>query len=139
MSRRGASNLDSPSARTAPPRSETSTRAKSWFSRYRGRLAAVRTLSTAKIALLLFVSLIVVYHANRTLVEEGDSIANIDLPMTLLKRGTLSFHPDSHPELFKWKSTPPLIVTDEFFVRRWFHVVGDKSLSQWRADGHLAY
>jgi hypothetical protein len=100
---------------------------------------AVRSLSTAKIGLIMFVSLVGLYHVNRTLVEEGDSIANIDLPMTLLKRGTLSFHPDSHPELFKWKSTPPLIVTEEFFVRRWFHIVGDKSLEQWRKDGHLSF
>ena len=116
-----------------------STLANSGVRREWGLLQAVRRLSIAKIALILFVSLIAVYHANRTLVEEGDSIANIDLPMTLLKRGTLSFHPDSHPELFKWKSTPPLIVTEEFFVRRWFHIVGDKSLEQWRKDGHLAF
>src|SRR5512134_3019575 len=97
------------------------TLAKSQVRRERSFREAVRSLSIAKIALILFVSLVGLYHVNRTLVEEGDSIANIDLPMTLLKRGTLSFHPDSHPELFKWKSTPPLIVTEEFFVRRWFH------------------
>jgi hypothetical protein len=115
------------------------TLAKPGVRRERGFLQAVRELSIAKISLLLFVSLVGLYHVNRTLVEEGDSIANIDLPMTLLKRGTLSFHPDSHPELFKWKSTPPLIVTEEFFVRRWFHIVGDKSLEQWRKDGHLSF
>src|SRR5687768_2569734 len=111
-------------------------RARALFARFFGR---VRALSTAKISLLLFAAFVGVFHANRTLVEEGDAIANIDLPLSILTRGQLSFDPDYFPELFKWKSTQPLIVTEEFFVRRWFHVVGDRPLSKWREQGNLTF
>lgn len=89
--------------------------------------------------MLLFVSLVTVYQLNGTVIEEGDSIANIALPIALFSHGRLSFTPETNPEVFKWKSSPPLEPRKDFYVQSWRVVLGDKLSSAWRASGHLRF
>ncbi len=116
-----------------------STSVRAPVARFVARVRALPALSTAKLCMLLFAASVVIFHVNRTVVEEGDAIANIDLPLSLLSRGTLSFDPEYFPELFKWKSKAPLIVSEEFFVRRWHHRLGDKTMRDWKDQGYLKF
>ena len=100
-------------------------------------LDRVRPKTTAQFGLVLFVSLVVVYHANATLMDEGDATPNLNLPTAILTRGSFSFTPDDFPEMFLWKSSPPLIESDDFFIRRWHFRVGDKSVREWKDEGFL--
>lgn len=99
-------------------------------------------LARNKLALVvagLFAVLVVVFHANDSLLDEGDAVPNTYLPATILRHGWLSFTPDEFPELFMWQSKTPLSVTPDFFVRRWDQQVGLKTAAEWRRSGHLAF
>ncbi|HEY6557075.1 MAG TPA: hypothetical protein VI072_07365 [Polyangiaceae bacterium] len=96
-------------------------------------------ISTRALAWLLFAGLVVLYHANWTEMVEGDTYVSISTPFELLETGKTSFHPDRHPQLFKWRSKPPLQVHDEFRVNRWQERFAGKSAEEWRASGHLVF
>jgi len=83
------------------------------------------------------VGLFVLYHANTTVLDEGDAVPTINLPLALLQTGRLSFDPDVHPELFKWKSKAPFVELDDFFLVDWRQPFGGKPASEWRKSGHL--
>lgn len=93
--------------------------------------------SRAFVALLLFVGLFGVYLANTTVLDEGDAVPSINLPVALLSTGRLSFDPDHFPELFKWKSYPPFVEKDDFFFTSWDDVFGDHTAREWREQGKL--
>jgi len=89
------------------------------------------------VALLLFLGLFVVYLANDTVLDEGDAVPSVNLPVALLSAGRLSFEPDSFPELFKWKSHSPFIEKDDFFFTNWKDRFGDFTAREWHARGKL--
>jgi hypothetical protein len=93
--------------------------------------------SRALVALLLFVGLLGVYLSNTTVLDEGDAVPSINLPVALLSTGRLSFDPDHFPELFKWKSHPPFVEKDDFFFTSWDDVFGDHTAREWRETGQL--
>src|SRR2546430_1135420 len=73
----------------------------------------------AVVALLLFAALFATYLANGTVLDEGDAVPSMNLPVALLSHGRLSFDPETFPELFKWKSHSPFYEKDDFFFTRW--------------------
>lgn len=91
------------------------------------------------VAALLWLALVVVYHLDDSLVEEGDAVANIELPIALLETGTLNFSPRQSPILFFWKSSPPLEVRDDYYVRSWHEMHAGKPAGVWYATGHLRF
>lgn len=95
--------------------------------------------STRRMALALFSLLVIVYQVNGTVLEEGDPVPNLKLPIALLKRGTLWFTPDDFPEMFHWRSTAPLIQRDDFSVDSWEDQVAGKTLGEWRAQNALHF
>jgi hypothetical protein len=100
---------------------------------------AKKPLTTARLAVWLFVSLVALYLSNCSLLDEGDATPNVNLPIALLTRGALSFGPEQFPEMFKWKSQAPLWESDDFYVRRWHDVVGDRTTLKWKEQGKLAF
>lgn len=89
------------------------------------------------IALILFTLLVAVYHANWTVMDEGDGVPSTTLPYALFTTGGLSFDPDQFPELFKWKAVPPLDHRDDLYFLSLDEVYGDRSLRGWRNAGFL--
>lgn len=98
----------------------------------------LRRVGNRTVAALVVMALLVMFHVNGSLMEEGDAVPNVNLPLALLHRGTLSFSPDDFPEMFSWKSKSPLYETDDFFVRTWRWPIGTKTAGQWRDEGYLA-
>lgn len=90
-----------------------------------------------RLSALLFVALVAVYNADRTAMEEGDAVPNMNLPLALIHHGTFSFTPDDYPAMFAWQSRPPLWETEEFYVRSWDSPIGDRPASKWRQQGDL--
>jgi hypothetical protein len=103
-----------------------------------GRWAAWQAAwSVRRIALAIFTLLVLVYQVNATVLEEGDTVPNLKLPVALLKRGTFSFSSDDFPEMFKWRSMRPLAELDAFPVERWDDRLHGKTMRQWRELGAL--
>ncbi|HEX3597785.1 MAG TPA: hypothetical protein VHU80_21905, partial [Polyangiaceae bacterium] len=92
-----------------------------------------------RVALLLFFGLFAVYLANDTVLDEGDAVPSVNLPVALFSSGRLSFDPDEFPELFKWKSHPPFIGKDDFFFTSWDDQFGDRTAREWRKTGQLEF
>jgi hypothetical protein len=90
-------------------------------------------------ALLLFFGLLAVYHANWTVLEEGDAVPSVNLPVTMLDHGRLSFSVADYPEMFKWVASPPFLPTDDFYFRRWHERFDEKTAAEWRQSGHLKF
>ncbi len=90
-----------------------------------------------QLAFALFAALLTIYHINGTVMEEGDPVPNLKLPISLLKRGTLTFSPDDFPEMFQFKSSPPLDAMDAYPVQHWSDVFEDRTMAEWRASGEL--
>ena len=89
--------------------------------------------------LLVFVALVAVYNADRTVIEEGDVMPTVNLPLTLVRHGRFSFDGDEFPMLFSWQSSPPLFESPEFYVRYWDTVIGEKTAAEWRNEGKLEF
>lgn len=89
------------------------------------------------IAAVIFALLFVVYHANWSVMDEGDAVPSATLPYVLLATGRLSFDPDRFPELFKWKSRPPFPMLDDFFFVSFDDYFIDRTTREWRESGHL--
>ena len=79
------------------------------------------------VPVLLVLGLFAIYLANTTVLDEGDAVPTVNLPVALLATGQLSFDPDHFPELFKWKSHPPFIEKDDFFFTSWNDRFGDRT------------
>lgn len=88
---------------------------------------------------LLFVGLVVAYNADWTVVDEGDAIASVNLPLAMVRHGKYSFDPEEFPMLFSWQSRAPLYESSEFYVRYWDTVLGDRTAAEWRESGHLSF
>jgi hypothetical protein len=97
-----------------------------WLLRRRG-LAAVA----------LWCSLVAIYQADDSVVEEGDAIANVELPIALLRTGKLHFTPRLSPIVFLWKSKPPLPVRDDYYVRNWHERHEGRAAGYWYVTGQL--
>jgi hypothetical protein len=88
---------------------------------------------------LLFIGLFVAYNADLSVIEEGDAIASMNLPLTLIRHGEYSFDPEEFPMLFSWQSSEPLWESPEFYVRYWDTEFGDKTAAEWRTEGKLEF
>jgi len=88
---------------------------------------------------VLWLSLVAVYQLDDSVVEEGDAVANVELPLSLLRTGSLHFSPRTSPIMFFWKSSPPLPVRDDFYVRHWFERQQGKAAGIWYATGKLTF
>jgi hypothetical protein len=119
-------------ARTPPPFGEGRARVTAAPATHPGRRRAV-------VALLLFAGLFAVYLANWTVLDEGDAVPSMNLPVALLAHGRLSFDPEHFPELFKWKAHPPFYEKDDFFFTRWSEKFGDQLASEWEEQGKLEF
>lgn len=95
-------------------------------------------VNTGRIATALFLLLVLAYHLNTSVLEEGDAKANALLPITLLVNGTISFTAEDFPECFSW-----IVVTTDpdrprvTAVHSWDQITDGKSFSEWRAMGKL--
>src|SRR5205823_5242741 len=95
--------------------------------------------SVPAVAVALFVFFFALYHANGTVLDEGDTVPSVNLPVALLAGGGFSFDPDRFPELFTWKTTAPLVEEDEFSFVSFSDVIGKKTLAEWRKSGHVRF
>jgi hypothetical protein len=93
----------------------------------------------AVVALVVFLGLFATYLANDTVLDEGDAVPSMNLPVALLAHGRLSFDPEGFPELFKWKSYPPFWEKDDFFFTRWSERYGDHDVAEWREEGKIEF
>ena len=87
----------------------------------------------------LWLSLVVLYQVNGSVVEEGDATPSLNLPIAILKQRALSFTPDDFPEMFHWTSFRPLPKMDDFYVRRWPDLLGRRTAQEWRDAGKLVF
>lgn len=85
----------------------------------------------------LWLCLLGVYQLDDSLVEEGDAIANVELPITLLRTGTLHFTPRLTPIVFRWRSYSPLPEREDYYVRSWHERHEGKAAGFWYATGRL--
>ena len=85
----------------------------------------------------LWLCLVGIYQLDDSVVEEGDAIANIELPITLLRTGTLHFTPRLTPIVFHWRSLPPLPQREDYYVRSWHERHEGKAAGYWYATGRL--
>src|SRR5690606_10266371 len=67
----------------------------------------------------LFAGLLALFHANASVLEEGDAVPSLVLPLSIVKYGALTFDPERWPEMFQWETSPPLPETRDFFFRHW--------------------
>jgi hypothetical protein len=104
-----------------------------------GLLGAIDRWPVRRVALALFGALMLLFHANTTVLEEGDAVPSVIMPLALLDYGTPSFDPDRWPEMFKWKAEPPFVPTDDFFFRHWTVRFGEQTAAAWRRDGKLSF
>ncbi len=91
------------------------------------------------LCLVLFCALLAAYHANGTILNEGDAVPTENLPLALLHAGRLSFGPEEFPEMFKWKTHPPFAPLDDFFIMRWKDEIADRTARDWRDAGALEF
>ena len=85
----------------------------------------------------LWLCVVAIYQLDDSVVEEGDAIANIELPITLLRTGTLHFTPRLTPIVFNWRSYSPLPEREDFYVRSWHERHEGKAAGYWYATGRL--
>jgi hypothetical protein len=109
-----------------PAQLDAPSRLDAWLSRRR-----------AFVALALWLSLMVVYQLDDSLIEEGDAVANVEVPVTLLRTGKLHFMPRLSPIVFLWKSKPPLEEREDYYVRNWHELHEGEPAGYWYATGHL--
>jgi hypothetical protein len=88
-------------------------------------------------AVALWCSLVAIYQIDDSVVEEGDAIANVELPIALLRTGKLHFTPRLSPIVFLWKSKPPLRERDDYYVRSWHERHEGRAAGFWYATGKL--
>ena len=91
------------------------------------------------VSAVLFAALFVIYHANTSVLDEGDAVPTANLPIALLTTGRLSFDPEHFPELFKWKSHRPLWERDDYFIMHWKVPLFDRTALDFKNDGKLEY
>lgn len=103
------------------------------------RALATTRASSALVALLLFVGLVLTYHLNRSVIDEGDAVPSVELPYRLLATGRLSFDPEEAPGMFEWRSKNPLVESEDLFFQNWQIRFGDKTAAEWRAAGALTF
>ena len=95
--------------------------------------------SFKRAAWLLFLSLFVLYHLNLSNLDEGDAVPSVNLPVALLATGRLSFDPERFPEMFKWRSLPPLVEREDFFFLDWNTVFAERTAREWQSLGKLQF
>jgi hypothetical protein len=109
-----------------PAQLEPQSRVDAWLSRRR-----------TYVAFVLWFSLMICYQLDDSVIEEGDAVANVEVPVTLLRTGTLHFTPRLSPLVFLWKSKPPLEQRDDYYVRNWHELHEGEPAGYWYATGRL--
>lgn len=85
----------------------------------------------------LWLLLVTVYQVDDSVIEEGDAIANVELPIALLRTGKLHFTPRLTPIVFRWRSFAPLPEREDFYVRSWRERHNQRAAGYWLATGQL--
>jgi hypothetical protein len=93
----------------------------------------------ARLGAVLFLGLFVLFHANLSVVEEGDAVPSLVLPLSIVKYGTPTFDPERWPEMFKWRTLPPLRETDDFFFRHWSVKYGGQTVRELHDAGLVRF
>jgi hypothetical protein len=106
--------------------SDAFARLDAWLLRRRG-LAAIA----------LWFALVAIYQVDDSVVEEGDAIANVELPISILRTGKLHFTPRLSPIVFLWKSKSPLPQRDDYYVRSWHERHEGRAAGYWYITGRL--
>jgi len=97
------------------------------------------TPSNRLIASLLFLSLLFVFNANGSVLDEGDAVPTINLALCILETGKLSFDPEHFPEMFKWKSKEPFDIRDDFYFIGWDDHYLEKNARQYAEEGSIEF
>ncbi len=95
--------------------------------------------SNRAVALLVLALLFVVYHANFSVLDEGDAVPSINLPLSVLETGRLSIDAEHFPEMFKWKSKAPLRELTDFYFISWNDRGWGKTMREWKRLGNLEF
>src|SRR5262245_50537792 len=90
-------------------------------------------------AALVFFTLFAVYHANWTVLQEGDPASSAKLPIALLADHSFAFSPDRFPEMFKWRGRAPFIEIEDVTISNWLDVYDDRTAWDWREAGRLEF
>ena len=90
------------------------------------------------LCLMLFLGLVSVYHANGSVVDEGDAVPSVEFPYALLETGKPVFEPLRAPKMFKWRGEAPLQLPGGSDVPSWKSKYDDKTFEQWRREGHIS-
>jgi hypothetical protein len=93
---------------------------------------------TRLLGIALFLSLVLIYHANTSVSDEGDAVPSVELPYALLKTGKLTIDPERSPKMFLWRGERPLELPDGSAVPSWNTKFDDKTLAEWRNEGRVA-
>ena len=64
---------------------------------------SARRAGATRVALLLFVLLVAIYHVDGSLTHVNDMVPNLSLPISLLNEGNLTFTPEEFPKMFLWE------------------------------------
>lgn len=95
--------------------------------------------SNRLVALLLFLSLVFVFNANGSVLDEGDAVPTINLAIGILETGKLSYDPEHFPEMFKWKSKEPFEIRDDFYFVGWDDHYMERDAREWAAAGSIQF
>jgi hypothetical protein len=90
------------------------------------------------LCLALFLGLVLAYHANASVVDEGDAVPSVELAYALLETGRPVIAPERSPKMFKWRAKPPLELPGGSDVRSWNSKYDNKTLGQWHKEGHVS-
>lgn len=90
------------------------------------------------LCLTLFLSLVLIYHANGSVVDEGDAVPSVEFPYALLETGKPVIEPLRSPKMFKWRGEPPLQLPGGSDVPSWKSRYDNKTFEQWRKEGHIS-
>lgn len=120
---------------TPPEQARARTPASSALRRLVDRLALPS--SNRLVATVLFLFLVAVYHANGSVLDEGDAVPTINLSLAILETGKLSYDPEHFPEMFKWKSRAPFEERDDFYFVGWDDHYLERDAREWEREGYI--
>jgi hypothetical protein len=90
-------------------------------------------------AALVFWVLFAVYHANCTVLQEGDPASSAKLPIALLADRSFGFSADRFPEMFKWRGHAPFVEIDDVTITNWLDIYDDRTAWDWLEAGRLEF
>jgi hypothetical protein len=90
-------------------------------------------------AALIFFGLFAVYHANFSVLQEGDPASNAKLPVALLADHSFAFSTDRFPEMFKWRGRAPFVEIEDVTITNWLEMYDDRTAWDWLEAGRLEF